>query len=216
MRIWWALAQVNETVVEGARWPLWLAICLALVFCVIALVVIGLDDGIPPDELALGYEYAWDRLDFDAIWAMSTPELRQDRSRDRFVADKRQAIKAGHPTGTLSHVELSPVQQQRYRVLYRSTLHLIDGSTFNNEILVVRHPGSWLVAEYHSQLTATQAIDGDDGETSELFAPSSPSPTPAASTSTPSADSHRGSISGSVHGAAVPSPIVGPHNAPLD
>jgi hypothetical protein len=190
MQLLWVLAQVNEQVVDGARWPLFLAIALALGFCFATLVFLGKDNGVAPDEVALGYEYAWDRLDFAAIWAMSTPDMRQGRGRDTFVADKKRAIPPTHVKGTLSHVSLEAAKRERHRVLYNTTLHLVDGSTFQNEILVVRNPGSWLVAEYHTQMPGLGGDGASAGEIQQTAsAPQDPSVRPPTGTNVATVES---------------------------
>ena len=51
-------------------------IAVAVIALVLALVVaVGLEPGPSPDDVAVSYELAWDRLDFDALWALSGDEL---------------------------------------------------------------------------------------------------------------------------------------------
>src|SRR4029453_5037369 len=67
-------------------------IAFAVIALVLALVVgVGPEPGPSPGEIAVSYELAWDRLDFDALWALSGDELRDGRSRHEFMADKREA-----------------------------------------------------------------------------------------------------------------------------
>ena len=67
-------------------------IAVAVVALVLALVVaVGLEPGPSPGEVAVSYELAWDRLDFDALWSLSGDELRDGRSRREFMTDKREA-----------------------------------------------------------------------------------------------------------------------------
>ena len=65
------------------------AIVLALVFAVV--IAIAKDRGPGPDDVAVSYELAWDRLDFESVFTLSGRELRDGRDRDAFVAAKEAA-----------------------------------------------------------------------------------------------------------------------------
>ena len=72
-------------------------IAIAVIALVLALVVaVGLEPGPSPGDVAVSYELAWDRLDFDALWALSGDELRDGRSRGDFMNDKREAYAGTH------------------------------------------------------------------------------------------------------------------------
>src|SRR5437870_2454801 len=58
------------------------------------LVIIGRADGPGPAETAVAYERAWDRLDFVTLWNLSSPSLRDGRSRAQFVRDKEAAYRS--------------------------------------------------------------------------------------------------------------------------
>ena len=62
-----------------------LALCLAVV------IAIAVDQGPQPEDVAVSYEHAWDRLDFDVLWALSAAELRDGLDRKQFVAAKAAA-----------------------------------------------------------------------------------------------------------------------------
>ena len=81
-----------------------------MVFVVVGVVVVGLcvalvvfvaaDPGPSAAEVALAYEYAWDHLDFEGLWALSGDELRDGLDRPAFIEAKRAAYVAA-PDGYL-------------------------------------------------------------------------------------------------------------------
>ena len=76
-------------------YPTIVPILVLLVFVMVVggwLVVAVAKAGTPsPADTAVAYEHAWDRLDFSTLWSLSGPNLRDGRTRDQFVRDKRAA-----------------------------------------------------------------------------------------------------------------------------
>jgi hypothetical protein len=108
----------------------------------------GSDPG--PAETAVAYERAWDRLDFATLWDLSSPRLRDGRTRSQFVRDKEAAYK---PEPGLANLIVS-VRPERVdvsgptaRVLTR--LELRDGHRIVDEMLLERAGSVWQVAAYH-------------------------------------------------------------------
>ena len=64
-------------------------VILALTIAVV--VVIAKDRGPGPGEVAVAYELAWDRLDFESLFTLSGLELRDGLDRRGFIAAKRTA-----------------------------------------------------------------------------------------------------------------------------
>src|SRR5215470_4579379 len=62
-----------------------------LLLCFALVVVIAKDRGPAPVDVAVAYELAWDRLDFDVLWSLSAIELRDGLGRHDFVARKQAA-----------------------------------------------------------------------------------------------------------------------------
>src|SRR2546423_12174993 len=63
-------------------------------------VAVGIAGAPRPDDTAVAYEHAWDRLDFTTLWNLSGPDLRDARTRDQVVRDKGAAYRAeGHLAG---------------------------------------------------------------------------------------------------------------------
>ena len=128
------------------------AIVAVTVFAVIVatIVLFARDPGPEPAEIAISYELAWDRLDFEALWAMSGDEMRDGLDKKRYVAAKRAAyagrpdlgnlIDAGRPRRR--RTSASDTRTCRTRV----TLH--GGDVLHNDILLTRRSSAWVVTGY--------------------------------------------------------------------
>ena len=122
----------------------------AVVFLVLALVVaVARDPGPPPGDVALAYELAWDRLDFETLWSLSGTELRDDRSKPDFVEAKRAAYdRAPGLAGLAHHVLLDDVAAGTDVAVVRTRIELTDGGVVRNELRLARRDGSWQVVAY--------------------------------------------------------------------
>jgi hypothetical protein len=126
-------------------------IAIAVVTLVLALVVVvGLEPGPSPGDVAISYELAWDRLDFDALWAMSGEELRDGRSRHDFIDDKREAYAGQRQLAGLARdVKLDEVLKGSELAAVRTRVILQDGSTVRNQVQLALREGTWKVIGYH-------------------------------------------------------------------
>ncbi len=121
---------------------------------VVLLVVFGVaaatDPGPPPAEVALGYELAWDRLDFDTLWSLSTAELRDRRSRRDFVAAKRAAYREQPDLRRLTrNIAVEEATAGPHVAVVITAVELRDGSTVRDELKLVRRAGRWQVLTYN-------------------------------------------------------------------
>ena len=66
-------------------------ITLVLLLCLAVVIAIAKDRGPGPEDVAVSYEMAWDRFDFDVLWTLSGTELRDGLDRHEFVDVKRAA-----------------------------------------------------------------------------------------------------------------------------
>jgi hypothetical protein len=142
-------------VFAGAASPTLVPLLLVGLFVLLAsaglLAVLARSQGPGPAEVAVAYERAWDRLDFATVWQLSSPTLRDGRSRDQFVRDKQAAYR--EERGALAELVRS-VRPERVekrgpvaRVLTR--LELRDGHSVVDEVLLERDGAFWLVSAYH-------------------------------------------------------------------
>lgn len=120
-----------------------------VVLCIALVVAVARDRGPSPGDVAVAYELAWDRLDFETLWTLSGPELRDGRAKDEFVADKRKAYE--HNTGLtgLAHeVALEDVVAGDELAAVRTRIELRDGNVVRNELHLVRRDQRWEVVTY--------------------------------------------------------------------
>ncbi len=134
---------------------------LVIMLCVALVIAFARDPGLPPGEVALGYEYAWDRLDFETLWSLSGPELRDGRSRPDFVADKRAAYARRPELGGLARdVALEEVVTGSDAAVVRTRLELRDDSVVRSELRLERRGGQWLVVGYELRAAPDAAPAG--------------------------------------------------------
>lgn len=113
------------------------------------LYAVAREPGPTPADVAIGYEAAWDRLDFATLYDLSGPELRDGRKRDAFVAAKRAAYdrtpgQQGRLGATIT-VESIVEGDEHASVLTRVTTP--DGSVRNDLALALRQR-RWEVVAY--------------------------------------------------------------------
>jgi hypothetical protein len=126
-------------------------IAFAVVALVLALVIIfGLEPGPDAGVVAVAYELAWDRLDFDTLWSLSGPELRDGRSRQEFIADKREAYEGQRAlAGLAREVKLDEVLVGSELAAVRTRVLVRDGTSVRNRVRLALREGTWKVIGYH-------------------------------------------------------------------
>jgi hypothetical protein len=125
-------------------------VTVGIILLVIAFgVAAATDAGPPPAEVALGYERAWDRLDFETLWSLSTPELRDRRTRKEFVAAKRAAYSEQPDLRRLTrNVAVEEATAGPHVAVVITAVELRDGSMVHDELKLVRRAGRWQVLSY--------------------------------------------------------------------
>ena len=138
--------------------PLVVALVGVFALGIVLLVALGLERGPDPAEVAVAYERAWDALDFDLLWHLSAPELRDDRSRGEFVEDKRAAYAARSDLrGLLAEVEVEQLDRAGMRARAVTRVRLRDGGTSRHEVRLRRHAGRWAVDAYRLGADTTRS-----------------------------------------------------------
>jgi hypothetical protein len=132
-------------------------IAFAVVALVLALVVaFGLESGPDAGDVAVSYELAWDRLDFDTLWSLSGIELRDGRSRREFIADKREAYAGKRAlAGLAREVKLDEVLVGSELAAVRTRVLLRDGTAVRNQVQLAQREGTWKVTGYHLEPDAS-------------------------------------------------------------
>lgn len=128
---------------------------LIVVFLLIGVLIAGLgvalvrEPGPSPDEMALAYEHAWDRLDFDTLWLLSGAELRDGRTRHDYVEAKRRAYAARADLARLAQrIGVDSVTKGAGSASVTTRVELRDGSVVRDEVLLGRRRNRWEVVGY--------------------------------------------------------------------
>lgn len=127
-------------VIVGA---LLLGLCAAVVFAV------AKDRGPGPGDVAVSYEHAWDRLDFEALWTLSAAELRDGLDRKRFIAAKKAAYASrAELRGLAEHIVVDDDIVRGDNALVTTSVVVRDGGVVHNTVQLVRRSSRWQVAAY--------------------------------------------------------------------
>jgi hypothetical protein len=122
---------------------------IVLALCVALIVAVARDPGPRPDDVALAYELAWDRLDFDSLWTLSGVELHDGLDRAGFITAKRAAYSTRPELGRLARdVAIDDVATGISHAAVRTSVVLRDGENVHNQIHLAKRGGKWLVVGY--------------------------------------------------------------------
>ncbi|HEX6310614.1 MAG TPA: hypothetical protein VF152_03225 [Acidimicrobiia bacterium] len=130
-----------------------------VVLCIALVVAVARDQGPAPGEVATAYELAWDRLDFETLWALSGPELRDGRSKHDFITAKQAAYDRNPGlAGLASDVVLEEVLAGKEVAVVRTRVELRQGAPVHNELRLARRDQHWEVVAYelHGSPSARQ------------------------------------------------------------
>jgi hypothetical protein len=127
--------------------PLYIALGFLAVIVGFMFVAFAKEDGPQPADVALAYEMAWDRLDFDTLFDLSGPELRDGAKRQGFVATKRAAYEGVKRGRLAARIAVENVQQAPDTALVVTNVATTTGDVHNN-VLMERRAGRWYVVAY--------------------------------------------------------------------
>lgn len=117
--------------------------------CVALVVLVALDQGPPPSDVALAYEQAWDHLDFESLWVLSGDELRDGLDQSAFVAAKRAAYERQESLRGLARaVVVDAVSEGRNFAVVHTVVELREGGRATDALQLARRAGRWLVVVY--------------------------------------------------------------------
>ena len=128
--------------------PLVIALGIVGVLLFFMWIAVGREPGPGPSDVAIAYERAWDDLDFDLLYDLSGPELRDGLRRDQFVAAKRAAYAktdARRRIGARINVETSVHGHQAALVVTKVTA---DGGEVLNNVMLDHTANGWVVVKY--------------------------------------------------------------------
>jgi len=127
--------------------PLAIAIGVILLLLGYLFYAIAHEKGPGAPDVAIGYERAWDELNFGLLWDLSGPELRDGLRRDQFIEAKRRAYKTAHRGRVAEKIEIDTFVEgnQSALVVTRVTS---EGATVRNDVLMERRANGWTVVGY--------------------------------------------------------------------
>jgi len=137
------------------------AIVAVVIFVVvIALIVIfAREPGPAPTDIAIAYEQAWDRLDFDTLWTLAGPELRDGLDKQEYIAAKKRAYEGRHELRNLAeHVEIDEAQVGIGHAAVRTRVTLRDGAVVRNDVVLTKRSASWVVTGYQLVANPPQTV----------------------------------------------------------
>lgn len=129
-----------------------LALGIALLVAALAIslvVIVGFDPGPTPGDVAIAYEQAWDRHDFDTLWTLSGKELRDERTRSDFLEGKSEAYEGRSTMAELtSQVDVDDELVGSELAVVHTRLQLRDGAFVRNQVELAFRDGAWKVIGY--------------------------------------------------------------------
>lgn len=126
-----------------------IAIGVLVTIAIVFIVLVAKERNPSPEETAVAYERAWDRMDFATLWDLSGPELRDGRDRKAFVAAKRAAYadqSALH--GLVQRVTASPIEAGPESAIVVTTVTTGEPPSIRNQCTLARRSGRWFVVGY--------------------------------------------------------------------
>jgi hypothetical protein len=124
-------------------------IALVLLLCFAVVFAIAKDRGPTPDDVAVSYEMAWDRFDFDVLWTLSGAELRDGLDRREFVDVKRAAYANQRTLSELgADVTIDDSAIRGDEAVVTTCIALRDGTVVHNHVELARRTGRWEVVAY--------------------------------------------------------------------
>ena len=121
------------------------------VFAVVVatIVLFARDQGPQPADIAVSYELAWDRLDFEALWSMSGDEMRDGLDKREYIAAKSAAYAGRTDLGhVIARVDLDEVNVGVGHAHVRTRITMHTGDVLHNDVVLTRRNSAWVVTGY--------------------------------------------------------------------
>ena len=127
--------------------PLAIAIGVIVALLGFLLFAIGHEKGPSAPDVAIGYERAWDELNFGLLWDLSGPELREGLRRDQFIDAKLRAYANEAHGPVADRIEVDTfVEGSKSALVVTSVTG--EGATVRNDVLLERRANGWTVVGY--------------------------------------------------------------------
>ena len=136
--------------------PLVIAIGIILLLLGYLLYAIAHETGPGAPDVAIGYERAWDELNFGLLWDLSGEELREGLRRDQFIEVKRAAYANAARGRVADRIDVDTFVEgnQSALVVTRVTA---EGASVRNDVLLERRANGWTVVGYSLRPGGTDA-----------------------------------------------------------
>jgi hypothetical protein len=128
--------------------PLAIAIGIVVLLLGFLLYAIAHEPGPGAPDVAIGYERAWDELNFGLLWDLSGPELRDGMRRDQFIQAKRAAYASASPRGRVAeHIDVDTFVEGNQSALVVTRVSA-EGTSVRNDVLLEKRANGWTVVGY--------------------------------------------------------------------
>ncbi len=127
--------------------PLTIAILVIIALLGFLLYAIAHEKGPGAADVAIGYEHAWDELNFGLLWDLSGPELRDGLRRDAFIAAKRAAYRRAPRGRVADSIEVDTFVEGNQSALVVTRVSA-EGTSVRNDVLLERRANGWTVVGY--------------------------------------------------------------------
>ena len=135
-------------------------VAVVIFLLVIAVIVLfARDPGPTPADIAIAYELAWDRLDFDTLWALSGPEMRDGLDKRDYIAAKARAYDGRQELRNLAdHVDIDESNVGIGHAAVRTRVTLRDGAVVRNDVVLTKRSAAWVVTGYQLVANPPQTV----------------------------------------------------------
>jgi hypothetical protein len=135
-------------------------VALVIFALVIAVIVLfAREPGPTPADIAIAYELAWDRLDFDTLWSLSGPELRDGLDKRDYITAKQRAYEGRQELRNLAdHVDIDEANVGIGHAAVRTRVTLRDGAVVRNDVLLTKRSAAWVVTGYQLVANPPQTV----------------------------------------------------------
>ena len=137
------------------------AIVAVVIFALVITVIVlfARDPGPTPADIAIAYELAWDRLDFDTLWTLSGPELRDGLDKHKYTAAKTRAYEGRNDLRNLAdHVDIDEANVGIGHAAVRTRVTLRDGAVVRNDVVLTKRSAAWVVTGYQLVANPPQTV----------------------------------------------------------
>ena len=137
------------------------AIVAVVIFLLVitVIVIFAREPGPTPPDIAIAYELAWDRLDFDTLWALSGPEMRDGLDKRDYIAAKARAYDGRQELRNLAdHVDIDDANIGIGHAAVRTRITLRDGAVVRNDVVLTKRSAAWVVTAYQLVANPPQTV----------------------------------------------------------